>query len=41
MISGCDDLISYGSMAKFKKTKRIEKLAEHTVMASSGEFSDF
>jgi 20S proteasome alpha/beta subunit len=38
---GTDTLCSYGSMAKFKDVERVAKIGEHTLFASSGEFSDF
>ena len=36
-----DTAISYGSMKKVKDARRIEKLNDETIFASSGEMADF
>ena len=36
-----DTLGSYGSLARFKNLKRIEKVNEYTLVGSGGEYSDF
>ncbi|PRP87978.1 hypothetical protein PROFUN_02715 [Planoprotostelium fungivorum] len=36
-----DTLLSYGSLARFRDIRRIHKLNEHTIIGSSGEYSDF
>lgn len=36
-----DTLASYGSMASFKDTRRLQKVGDHTLVGASGEISDF
>ena len=36
-----DTLGSYGSLARFKNIRRIEKINDYTMIGSGGEFSDF
>lgn len=36
-----DTLLSYGSMAKYKDVSRIHRVGDGTLVAASGEFSDF
>jgi len=37
----CDTLASYGSLSKYKDVRRIEALGKNTLLAASGEYSDF
>lgn len=36
-----DTLASYGSMARFNKVERIAEINENTLIAASGEYSDY
>ena len=36
-----DTQVSYGSMSRYKGVERIANINKHTLLASSGEFSDF
>ena len=36
-----DTLASYGTMARYKDTRRLQKVGENTIIGASGEMSDF
>lgn len=36
-----DNLISYGSMARFQGVHRVYKIADNIILGFSGEYSDF
>lgn len=36
-----DTLASYGSLARYKDVRRIQKVGEHCLIGASGEMSDF
>ena len=41
VLIAADTLGSYGSMALFKDLERVIKLGKYTIIAGSGEYSDF
>jgi 20S proteasome subunit beta 7 len=36
-----DTMASYGSLARYKDTRRLNRVGEHTIIGASGEISDF
>jgi 20S proteasome subunit beta 7 len=36
-----DTLASYGSLARYKDVRRLQKIGEQTLIGASGEISDF
>jgi len=41
IMMAADNLASYGSLARFKDIQRLHKVGEYTVLAASGDMSDF
>lgn len=41
VIIAADDLGSYGSMARYRNIKRVEKVNEKTVIGAGGDYADF
>lgn len=41
VMMAADTLASYGSLARYKDVRRIQKVGEHCLIGASGEMSDF